>query len=130
VSGNAPIENRSWSVPEQRQAFEAALHSSALTALERRACASGVERQLRLNPRVERDLPRYGPEAIVQLCSARVIGLYMTIVGLVGLPFALIGAGMIAIPIYAVMVLLLTLCLGRAISSSRTGRRWRALNRG
>jgi hypothetical protein len=102
---------------------EKALRS--LTSIERHLCGRLVARQFTHRPTIERDIQKYGLEGMVKLCSAQAVAVYMAVIAVPAVSFAVAGEGVVAVPVFVCLWLLFVLVLGRCFSAARSGRRWR-----
>ena len=96
-----------------------------LTAVERVMCGRLIARQFVFSPKLPKEIGRYGLEGTVKLCSWRAIAIYMVPLGVIVVAFAVSGLGLVALPAYLLVLLVLALSLARFRSAARSGRRWR-----
>jgi hypothetical protein len=96
-----------------------------LTAIERVACGFLIMRQINHGPTIGREIAKYGPDGSVKLCSARAIGTYTVLLGIIGAGLAAGGVTLAAIIVFVFVWLTAILAVGRSISAGKAGRRWR-----
>lgn len=101
----------------------AALRS--LTVVERLLCQRLIARQFAYSAKIPSLVDDSGPEAAVRLCSARALQVYLLLIGVTGAAFATAGLAAVAVPAFALVVLLAAVIMGRLVSATRSGRRWR-----
>ena len=102
----------------------------SLPAVERRLCGPLILRQVDRGPWTPREVEKYGPEGCIRLCSCRAMQVYTYPIIIVGVGFSV--AGISSAEIVSIIVLLTVGALGivRAISASKAGREWRAIEGG
>jgi hypothetical protein len=118
VADRAP-DNGLLENPEVVAAFE------SLWAIERLVSGRLITRQLRLNPRRDREIAKYGPEGAVRLCAARAIFTWMLPIGVAALALALVGNDRASGVLFAVLGLAFLLMLLRNLRAAASARRWR-----
>jgi hypothetical protein len=102
----------------------------SLTPVERVLCGALILRQLHYNPKAASELEKYGPEGSIKLCSARAIGTFTVLLGVVGVALAIAHVNIGAILAFVLVWLTGALTVGRSISAGRAGRRWRSVGPG
>jgi len=98
----------------------------SLTLIERLLCRRLIVRQLRLSPRVGRDLRDFGPTGLVKISSARALQLFVFVLGVVGvaLSFAQVSPAALII-IWTLILLLLAFVIVRSFTAAREAKRYR-----
>jgi hypothetical protein len=98
----------------------------SLTLVERLLCRRLIVRQLRVSPRVGRDLRDFGPTGLVRISSARALQLFVfvLVVVAVALSFAEVGPAAHII-IWTLILLLGAFVIVRSISAAREAKRYR-----
>jgi hypothetical protein len=76
-------------------------------------------------PGTSRLLRRYGVDGTVRLCSGRTFLVYCYPIGVAAVAFAVSGVGLVAAPLYGVLLLVGVFVVARCVSAARAGRRWR-----
>lgn len=102
---------------------QAALRS--LTAIERIACKRLIARQFAYWVKIPRIVRDWGLEGAVRLCSARSLGIYLLVIGVITVAFAIAGIDVVAVPGGVLVFLLWAFSTGRVVSAARSGRQWR-----
>jgi hypothetical protein len=97
-----------------------------LTAAERVVFGKLVFRQLTRVPATAKALRRYGVSGATQLCGARAAQVYMFLIAVPMVAFAVAGRGYVALPLFGAMLVLFALCVIRLAVAARAGRRWRS----
>jgi len=98
-----------------------------LSPAVRWACAVLIRRQVRVMPlRTSSALGRYGPAGTAHLCAARAFLVYVFLISLPGVAFALLGAGGPATAFLALGWVAAAFCIVESAISGRAGRKWRA----
>jgi hypothetical protein len=114
---------RSYRSPDQRYGQEAL---GSLAWAERVVCGQLILRQLDRAPRIQQELRKYGPEGTVRLCSARALGIYELVLGVVAVALIALGEALAGWPLMILVWLLCALSIMRLISAGKAGKRWRS----
>jgi hypothetical protein len=93
--------------------------------LERVVGGSLIRRQLEHGARIDRERTKYGPEGVVQVCSARAILANCTLLGIVTSIFAAAGINLVALVLFLVLLFLVSCGILRCFSAAQARRMWR-----
>jgi hypothetical protein len=98
----------------------------SLTLMERLLCRRLIVRQLRVSPRVGRDLRDFGPTGLVKLSSARALKVFLFVLGVVAvaLGFAQVSPAAL-ITVWTLILLLLVFVIVRSLTAAREAKRYR-----
>jgi hypothetical protein len=120
-------ESDVWLDPERRAATLALI--SRLSTPERLICKGLIARSLRLNPRADEEIVKYGPWGTVQLACVRAIMLGGFVVVFIMMFLVVIGSPL-APGSFGVAFLLFAASQVRNFLAGKEGRRWRAEHEG
>jgi len=84
-----------------------------------------ILRQLDRDPRMDRELTKYGPLGMVYLCSARAGQVYMYALAIPTLAFTFAGIEAVSAPLWILFLLVAAFSIFRSSVSAKAGRVWR-----
>jgi hypothetical protein len=96
-----------------------------LNSVEKFLCRRLILRQLDRDPRMDRELTKYGPVGMVYLCSARAAQVYMYALAIPTLAFTFAGVEAVSTPLWILFLLFAGFSIFRSISSAKAGKTWR-----
>jgi hypothetical protein len=101
----------------------------SLTLTERLLCRPLIVRQLRVSPRVGRDLRDFGPTGLIKLSSARALQLFVLVLVVVAVALSFAHVGPALIPIWTLTLLMYIFVLIRMFTAAQEAKRYRRHDR-